>query len=126
MEDLAKKYEKLLADSTKAFAFLATIMEDGAPQVTPIWFDFDGEYIRFNSARGRVKDENIRRNPEVAIAIVDPGEMYNYLQVRGAVEVITEAGAREHIDTLSLKYRGREYTLPSEDQVRVMYKIKLQ
>ncbi len=126
MNDLPKENSELLADETKAFAFLGTVMEDGTPQVTPLWFDFDGEYIRFNSARGRVKDENIRRNPNIAITIVDPADMYRYLQVRGKVEEITEEGAREHIESLSQKYRGRPFTFGSPDEVRVMYKIKLQ
>lgn len=126
MADLANEFRDLLADETKAFAFLGTVMEDGTPQVTPLWFDFDGEYIRFNSARGRVKDDNIRRNPNIAITIVDPADMYRYLQVRGKVEEITEEDAREHIESLSQKYRGRAFTYGSPDEVRVMYKIKLQ
>mgnify|MGYP001577375420 FL=1 len=67
----------------RAFAHLATLMPDGTPQVTPVWCDYDGTYIRINSARGRVKDRNMRRNPQVALGIMDPDNPYRYLAVRG-------------------------------------------
>jgi PPOX class probable F420-dependent enzyme len=73
----------------KAFAHLATIMPDGTPQVTPVWCDYDGTYIRINSAKGRVKDHNMRRNPQVALEIMDPDNPYRYLAVRGRVAEIT-------------------------------------
>lgn len=126
MVNLAEKFKDLLEDSTKAFAFLGTIMEDGTPQVTPIWFDFDGKYIWMNSAKGRIKDQNIRRNPQIALTIVDPEDMYRYMQVRGPVEEIIEEGARDHIEKLSQKYFGRAFNYSTEDEVRVIYKIKLQ
>jgi len=60
----------------KAFGQLATIMKDGTPQVTPVWLDFDGKHVRVNSALGRLKDKNVRRNPNVAISIQDPDNPY--------------------------------------------------
>lgn len=54
------------------FAHLATLMKDGSPQVTPVWYDFDGTHIRVNSAKGRLKDKNMRRNKRVALSIQDP------------------------------------------------------
>jgi PPOX class probable F420-dependent enzyme len=92
----------------KAFAHLATVMADGSPQVTPVWCDFDGTHIRINSAKGRVKDKNMRRRPQVALAIQDPDNPYRYLAVRGRVEEITEAEADAHIDALSKKYLGKD------------------
>ena len=68
----------------KAFAHLATVGADGAPQVTPVWVDYDGTHVRFNTARGRVKDKNLERNPAVALSIQDPDNPYRYLQVRGS------------------------------------------
>ena len=68
----------------KAFANLATVGTDGTPQVTPVWVDYDGTHIRFNTAKGRVKDQNLRRNPAVALSILDPDNPYRYLQVEGA------------------------------------------
>ena len=87
----------------RAFAHLATIMPDGTPQVTPVWCDYDGVYIRINTAKGRVKDRNMRRNPQVALEIMDPDNPYRYLAVRGRVAEITENGADAHIDLLTKK-----------------------
>lgn len=109
----------------KAFAHLATIMPDGSPQVTPVWFDFDGGHIRVNSAKGRVKDRNMRRNGQVALAIQDPDNPYRYLAVRGRVEGITEAGADAHIDSLAKKYLGQDrYPHRQPGEVRVIYRIR--
>jgi PPOX class probable F420-dependent enzyme len=108
----------------RAFAHLATVNADGTPQVTPVWVDFDGTHIRFNTARGRVKDRNLRRNPAVALSIMDPENPYRYLQVRGRVAEATESGADAHIDALAKKYTGQDrYTNRRPGEVRVMYKI---
>lgn len=115
----------LLLDETRAFLYLATTMPDGTPQVTPVWFNMDGEFILINSAKGRVKDRNMRLNPNVALAISDPKDPYRYMQIRGRVVEITEQSARQHIDQLSKKYTGQErYTAASPDEQRVMYRIK--
>ncbi len=109
----------------RAFANLATIMPDGTPQVTPVWFDVEGEYLRVNSAQGRVKDRNMRARPGVALSIVDPQNPYRYLQIRGEVVEITTEGADAHIDALAHKYTGAaRYTSRRPGEVRVTYKIK--
>ena len=114
-----------LVTTKKAFANLATVMPNGSPQVTPVWFDFDGKYIRVNSARGRVKDKNMRRNPHVAMSILDPENPYRYLAIRGRVIEITEDGAADQINALAKKYRGVEsYRSRSPGEVRVMYVIE--
>src|SRR2546427_10008500 len=114
-----------LVTTKKAFANLATVMPNGSPQVTPVWFNFDGKYIRVNSARGRVKDKNMRREPRVALSILDPDNPYRYLAIRGRVVKITEEGAVEHSNGLAKKYRGREtYRHRHPDEVRVMYVIE--
>jgi PPOX class probable F420-dependent enzyme len=113
----------LLTDEIKAFAFLGTVMPDGSPQVTPVWFNTDGDHILINSAKGRVKDENMRARPAVAMTIMDMNDAYRYLQIRGQVVEITETGAREHISILSEKYFGRPFEIP-EGEIRVIYKIK--
>ena len=123
MKNIDPKLLDLLTDEIKAFAFLGTVMPDGSPQVTPVWFNTDGEHILINSAKGRVKDENMRARPEVAMTIIDMKDAYRYLQVRGRVVAITETGAREHISTLSQKYFGRPFDIP-EGEIRVIYKIK--
>ena len=119
---IPEKYSDLL--EKRAFASLATLMPDGSPQVTPVWCDRDGEFIRVNSAKGRVKDRNMRRDPRVSLAIADPENPYRYLQIRGRVVEITEQGADDHIDKLSMKYMGKEkYPFRSATEVRVIYKI---
>jgi PPOX class probable F420-dependent enzyme len=111
--------------SKKAFAHLGTVMPDGSPQVTPVWCDFDGTHIRVNSAKGRVKDKNMRRDSRVALALQDPDNAYRYLQVRGKVVDITEKGADDHIDSLAKKYLGKDkYPNRRPGEVRVTYKIK--
>lgn len=117
----SKRY--LLEEETKAFAFLATLMPDGTPQVTPVWFDTDGEYFLINSARGRVKDKNMRARPQVAFVLMAMDDPYDYLQIRGEVVGITEEGGDAQIHALSQKYHGRPYNIP-EGQTRVTYKIK--
>ena len=108
----------------RAFGNLATLMPDGRPQVSPVWVDFDGTYVLFNSARGRRKDRNVRRDPRVAISIVDPENPYRYLEIRGRVAEITEQGADEHIDRLAKKYLGLEkYPNRRPGEVRVIYRI---
>jgi PPOX class probable F420-dependent enzyme len=109
----------------KAFASLATVMPDGSPQVTPVWFDWDGSHIRVNSAKGRVKDRNMRRAPKVALAILDPDNPYRHLAVRGRVVETTEQGADDHIDALAKKYLGQDrYPYRRPGEVRVIYKIQ--
>ncbi|MBI3624848.1 MAG: PPOX class F420-dependent oxidoreductase [Candidatus Rokubacteria bacterium] len=108
----------------RAFAHLATIGADGSPQVTPVWVDFDGTHVRFNTAKGRVKDKNLRRNPRVALAIQDPDNPYRYIQVRGRVAEITEQGADAHIDLLTKKYLHQDkYPFRRAGEVRVVFKI---
>jgi len=107
-----------------AFAHLATLMADGSPQVTPVWCDFDGTHIRVNSAKGRVKDKNMRRNKRVALAIMDPDNPYRHLDVQGEIAEIAEQGADAHIDALAKKYLGKDkYPFRAPSEVRVIYKI---
>src|SRR6267378_6006846 len=76
-----------------AFANLATVLKDGSPQVTPIWFDYTGGKIRINTARGRVKARTLKPGARVALAIMDPDNAYRFVQVRGRVTSETENGA---------------------------------
>ena len=109
----------------KAFAHLATLMTDGRPQVTPVWCDFDGTHLRINTAKGRVKDRNMRRDPRVTLTIQDPDNPYRYLEVRGRVVEITEEGADRHIDSLAKKYLGVDkYPYRQSDETRVIYTIQ--
>ena len=109
----------------RAFAHLATVMPDGSPQVTPVWIDYDVKHVLVNSAQGRQKDRNMRRDARVAIELIDPDDPYRYVQIRGVVEEITTEGADEHIDKMAKKYRGLDrYPWRRPGEVRVLYKIK--
>jgi PPOX class probable F420-dependent enzyme len=100
-------------------------MPDGSPQTTPVWCDSDGEHVIFNSAKGRQKDRNVRRDPRVAMAIIDPENPYRYLEIRGKVVEITEQGADAHIDKMAKKYLDKDkYPFRQPGEVRVMYKIR--
>jgi PPOX class probable F420-dependent enzyme len=108
-----------------AYANLATVMPDGSPQVTPVWFDYDGECLRINSAKSRIKDKNMRRDKRVAVSIQDPDNAYRYLAIRGKIAEITEEGADAHIDSLAKKYLGKDkYPFRGPGEVRVLYKIR--
>jgi PPOX class probable F420-dependent enzyme len=119
------KYLDLMNQNKKAFAHLATLMADGTPQVTPVWFDYAGGKIRVNTARGRVKDKNMKVDAHVAIAIMDPENAYRYVQIRGRVASETENGAHAHIDSLAKKYLGQDkYPWMQPGDVRVIYEIE--
>ncbi|MBE3037859.1 MAG: PPOX class F420-dependent oxidoreductase [Chloroflexi bacterium] len=123
----------------RAFAHLVTLMPDGSPQVTPVWVDYDprsaegdprsaegdGAYILINTALRRQKERNVRRNPQVALAISDPDDPYRFMQVRGTVVEITAEGAKAHIDKMAKKYQGLDvYPNHSPDWPRVILKIR--
>lgn len=124
MRNLPNSYNDLLKDETRAFAYLATLMSDGTPQLTPVWFNVDGDYILINTASGRVKDKNMLHRPQVALVISDPKDPYRYLQIRGIVVEHNTDGAEEHIDQLNFKYHGSpDYPNHSPEHPRVIYKI---
>ena len=111
----------------KAFAACTTLMPDGGPQTTPVWVDYQNGEIWVNSAVGRQKDRNVRRDPRVALAIVDPDNPYRYVEVRGRVREITEAGADAHIDKMAKKYLGQDkYPFRQPGEQRVLYKITIE
>lgn len=119
---IPEQYQDLF--TKKAFAHLATVGADGKPQVTPVWVDYDGTHVRFNSAKGRVKVRNLARDPRVALSILDPDNPYRYVQVRGRVVETTEKGADAHIDALAKKYLGQDkYPFRRPGEVRVLYKV---
>jgi PPOX class probable F420-dependent enzyme len=124
MAAIPDQYLDLINDK-KAFAHLATIMPDESPQVTPVWFDYVGGAIRVNSARGRVKDRNMKEGAAVALSILDPDNAYRYLQIRGHIRKVTEAGAGAHIDSLAKKYLGKDkYPFAQPGEVRAIYEIE--
>lgn len=114
-----------LMTSPRAFAHLATVNPDGAPQVTPVWFDMKDGRVRVNSARGRVKTRNMKEGAKVALSILDPDNAYRYLQIRGTVARATEQGGDAHIDALAKKYLGKDsYPFRRAGEVRVVFEIE--
>jgi len=103
---------------------LATLMPDGQPQVNPVWCDYDGHYVRINTARGRQKDRNMSKRAKVTVMLIDPNNNYHWVEVRGHIAEITEEGANDHINQLSHKYNGHDYTGFKPDEARVIYKIE--
>src|SRR5258708_34570054 len=87
----------------KGFAHLATLMPDGSPQGTPVWIDFDGTHVIVNSAKGRQKDKNMKRDARVSISISDPDNPYRSVEIRGKVPEISEAGADQRIAKIAEK-----------------------
>nr|BBH87747.1 PPOX class F420-dependent enzyme [Thermosporothrix sp. COM3] len=106
-------------------AHLATIMEDGSPQITPVWIDYDGSLLLVNTAAGRKKERNMRERPSVALDIVDPDNASRKLMIMGRVIEATADGAEEHIDRLSQRYLGVP-TYPSRvpGETRLIVKIE--
>ena len=123
MSVIPEKYNDLLASN--ALAHLATIMPDGSPQSTPIWFDTEGELVVFNTAKGRQKDKNLRQTPKVSLSIVDPKNSYRYVEIRGEIVESTEEGADAVIDRLAKKYLGVDsYPMRNAAETRVTYKVR--
>ncbi len=110
-----------------AFAHIATLLPDGTPQVTPVWFEYDGTNIVVNTARGRAKDKNMQRDPRVTLAISDPENPYRYIQVFGRVSEMTEHDGDAVIDRLAKKYMGVDsYPYRRAGEVRVTVRIAIE
>ena len=118
------QWRDLLTDK-KSFAHIATLMPDGTPQVTPVWIDYMNGKVLVNSAKGRVKVQNMTKGSPVAISITDPDNPYRYVQIRGKVTRVTEEGASNHIDKMAKKYLGKDkYPFAKPGEVRVLFEIE--
>ncbi len=114
-----------LCTKGKNFASIATTMKDGSPQASVTWIDSDGSNIIFNTAEGRLKTNNLRRDGRVALTIVDSDNPYRQVMVRGRVIEDTQQGASEHVNQLARKYLGvDEYPYSEPGEVRVIFKIQ--
>ncbi|HEX2505326.1 MAG TPA: PPOX class F420-dependent oxidoreductase [Gaiellaceae bacterium] len=121
-----------LSDNARAkvespnFGYLATVMPDGSPQVSPVWVDIDGDAVLVNTASGRVKERNMRRDPRVAISIADKDNQYEKVDIRGRVAEWVEGDeAVQHIHKMAKKYMGQdEYPWLQPGEQRVVAKIE--
>jgi PPOX class probable F420-dependent enzyme len=105
-------------------ASLATIFPDGSPQITPLWIDLDGDDVLFNTSEHRVKARNLRRDPQVAVSVIDPDDFYNVVAFRGTVIEMSHEGAIEHLNALSQKYLGKDFAGNLEGQERVIVRVR--
>ena len=121
---IPERLQHILGNDTRAFAHLALVRKDGTPHVSPVWFEWDGEHIVINTARGRVKDRILQRKPVVSMSIQDPADSYRYLLITGPVVEETEEGGFEHICDLQQKYHGNRDYPKVPGQVRVIYKVR--
>lgn len=123
MTTIPASHADLLTTKT-AFAHVATLNADGSPQVTPVWIDFDGTHVLFNTARGRVKARNLAREGRVALSIADPDNAYRHIAIQGHVVEMTETGGDAHIDRMAKKYLGKDtYPFRTPGEVRIIVKI---
>ena len=116
--DVAKLFED------KNLAFVSTLMKDDSPQITPVWIDLVDGIILVNTAKGRIKQKNVSRDPRVAISIVDRNNPYNMVTIQGNVVEQTMEGADKHIDKMAKKYLGVDkYTFAVPGEERILLKI---
>jgi PPOX class probable F420-dependent enzyme len=125
MKEITEPVAKLIED--KNFAFFATLMKNGSPQITPVWVDLEKNTntILINTAEGRLKQENVARDPRVAISVANHNNPYEMVTIRGRVTEQTTEGANEHINKLAKKYLNLDkYPFMSPEEKRVILKIK--
>lgn len=124
MPGLTDNAKKLLEG--KNFVFVGTVNPDGTPQVTPTWVDTDGKLVLVNTAVGRVKYRNVKRNPNVSLAIYEQTNPYNLAMIKGKViDFVTGRPAEEHIDKMAKKYTGQDkYPNRKPGEQRVILKIQ--
>ena len=121
--ELPGKVKELI--EAKNFGSLATIMPDGSPHVAPVWIDHDGRDVLINTAEGRQKMKNMRRDPRIAMDILNQENPYEMVALRGHVVDITHEGADAHIDKLSKKYTGQDvYGNRRPGEQRVIVRIR--
>ncbi|MCY7302662.1 MAG: PPOX class F420-dependent oxidoreductase [Thermoleophilia bacterium] len=121
-----------LSDAQRAFmednpfvGTVTTLRADGSPHSTVVWVDTDGEAVRFNTARHRVKAKHLLRDPRVSVTVIDPQDQYRWVGVSGTAELIDE-GADAHIDSLAKKYLGADsYPFRNAEEQRVTVKITI-
>ena len=123
MSKLSEKQAKLFTD--RNWGVIATIREDGSPQATPVWIDYDGDSVLVNSAYGRTKVKNIERDPRATVTVLPAeNQQSGYVMVSGPAELVDD-GAREHINKMARKYLGEDkYPYLGPGERRVIIKIR--
>ena len=111
--------------SKKNLVFIATVMKDGAPQVSPVWANYEDGYIFVNTAEGRIKHKNVLRDPRVAVSVVSKDNPLDMTTIRGIVEELIPDYQYKHADKLTQQYMERDhYPFKHDDEKRIILKIK--
>jgi len=111
--------------SAKNLVFIATVMKDGAPQVSPVWANYQDEHILVNTAEGRIKHKNVLRDPRVAVSVVSKDNPLDMTTIRGTVTELIPDYDYSHADKLTQQYLGKEhYPFKRDDEKRIILKIK--
>lgn len=118
------RYQDLLTSEARAVAVVATVGPDGAPQANPVWFDWDGEYLLFSQLAVRQKYKNLMNHPQLAMCIVDPGNPYRYVEIRGVVEDVVPDPDFELIHVIARKYTGGDFTGRQPGDERYLLKVR--
>lgn len=121
MTAIPEQYQDLL--DSAALAHVATIGPQGEPQNNPVWFGWDGTYLRFSQTKGRQKYRNLQREPRVALSIVDPTNPYRYLEIRGRVARIEDDPNLDFINSMAKKYMGQDrypWHRPGDERVVIV------
>ena len=117
------KAVKLFQD--KNLVFISTLMKDGSPQLSPVWANYEDEHILVNTAEGRIKHQNVLRDPRVAVSVVSKSNPLDMTTIRGKVVEIIPDPEYKHADKLTMQYMGRDhYPFKREDEKRIIFKIK--
>jgi len=121
--EMEEKAKNLFKD--KNLVFIATIMKDGSPQLSPVWADFEDGCIMINTAEGRIKHKNVVRDSRVAVSVVSQTNPLYMTTVRGNVIEIIPDYEYVHINKLTKKYMGIEnYPFRQQGEKRIVLKIK--
>lgn len=106
------------------YAVLATINADGTPQLTVLWYELQGDVVMMNTAAGRLKDRNLRRDPRAAVCVTADGYGVTF---KGTVEMIDDQEvAQADIHRLAVRYDGPEAAdRISRDQFSKEHRITL-
>ncbi len=111
--------------SEKNLVFIATIMKDGSPQVSPVWANYEDGFILVNTAEGRIKHKNILRDPRVAVSVTSNDNPLDMTTIRGKVIEIISDSDYTHADKLTLQYMQKpRYPLKQKNEKRIILKIK--
>jgi len=111
--------------SEKNLVFIATVMKDGSPQLSPVWANYESGFILVNTAEGRIKHKNILRDPRVAVSVTSNDNHLDMTTIRGTVVEIISDGEYHHANKLTQQYMGRShYPFKRDDEKRIILKIK--